>query len=169
MNVCAPPVLFPRLLPLVARRAGASPAAMSTADSDNLREAIRRTLTQRAGDAAEACTVAAAALLTWQQMASQLAPVIGKQGVEALFFRALHLTSTAYPWLADAEDGDAPIASFWQRLDAHDTTSASEASLSLLATFAELLALLIGASLTERLLASAWIPPASTPEPESTP
>ncbi|MDD5249307.1 MAG: hypothetical protein PHY45_09995 [Rhodocyclaceae bacterium] len=124
------------------------------------RDAIRETLAQRCGDAADARAVAEATVGTWLQMAARLAPVIGVRGVDVLFGRALYLTSAKFPWLAISEHGDAAaqLASIRARLEAHEAAVAAEAGYVLLATFTELLATLIGEALTERLLLAVWAP-----------
>lgn len=145
---------------------------MGTADSDMLREAIRMTLAHRAGDAPDASAIANATLDAWQEVAARLAPVIGARGVDVLFGRALYLTSATFPWLAmtgEYGDGAARLASFRARLETHEAAVAAEAGYVLLATFTELLATLIGTSLTERLLSPVWAPapPASEQETAS--
>ena len=144
---------------------------MGTADNDRLRDAIRRTLAHRAGAAPDAGAIAAATLATWHQTAARLAPVIGTRGVDALFVRALHLTSAAFPWLAMAGEqgnGAARLANFRARLEAREPAIAAEAGYALLATFNELLATLIGASLTERLLKPVWVPPPPSDQESAT-
>lgn len=138
----------------------------------NLRETIRRTLAQRIGDALDSRTTVDAVLATWQQVAARLAPVIGVRGTEALFGRALHLTSTTFLWLAIAEDrgNRAPsLERFRSCLAARDPATAVAGSLALLVTFTELLAALIGEDLTERLLAPVWTAPSAPSEPETEP
>lgn len=145
---------------------------MSATDSDLLRETIRRTLAQLAGDDPAPSAVAEAMLGTWHQMAARLVPVIGARGVDALFNRALHLTRAAFPWLAIAgedDDGVAQLANFMARLEACDTATAAEVSYALLVAFTELLASLIGGPLTERLLGPVWAPAPQASEEESAP
>lgn len=131
-------------------------------------DVIRRTLAHRAGDDADAGAVAEAAISTWHQAAVRLAPVIGAQGVEVLFRRSLHLTKASIPWLTMAmDDGDfvALLATLQACLAEHVAADALEASYLLLVNFTELLASLIGNSLTERLLAPIWtLPPSSLEE-----
>jgi len=124
-------------------------------------KAIRAKLSRLSGDASDPAALAGAALVTWNEVAAQLAPVIGGGGVDALFHRALHLTARALPWLADErEDGDiaATLARLKGRLETRDAAGAMEASLTLLTTFMELLTTLIGDSLTDRLMISVWAP-----------
>lgn len=145
---------------------------MATTSDDLHHEAIRRTLARSAGDSPDASAIAEATLNTWRQVADRLAPVIGARGVDALFSRSLHVTSKTFPWLAmSGNDGSsaALLTSLKLRLASQETAAAAEASDALLVNFTELLATLIGASLTERLLAPVWLPPPPESEQESAP
>jgi len=127
---------------------------------------------QRAGDALEASVVAEATLGILQQIASQLTPVIGSRGVDALFRRSLHLTRTFLPWLVQSEvsdDSTVLLASLKAGLADLEPNAAIEASHALLMTFTNLLTSLIGKSLTKRLLSQVWVPlsPASEQETKS--
>lgn len=140
---------------------------MPNADHDPLRhQAIRQALAQRAGAGPEPCAVAEATLGLWGQMMHRLEPVIGHRGVEVLFRRALNLTSGAFPWL-DAGDLDEaaadPPVRLRARLEALEAAPCLEAGAALLITLTDLLAFLVGASLTERLLGPVWeaLPPAA--------
>lgn len=136
------------------------------------REAIRRTLAWGAGEAPDASAIAEATLNTWRQVADRLAPVIGARGVDALFSRSLHVTSKTFPWLAvtgNDGNGTALLASLKLRLAGQETAAVAQASDALLVNFIELLTTLIGASLTERLLAPVWAPPPPESEQESAP
>jgi len=138
--------------------------------SDSRREAIRRTLARRVGGVPDADAVADAAVDIWHQVADRLTPVIGAQGVDVLYRRSLHLTSSAFPWLANAGDhpaGTTQLASFKARLSDHEPAASAEASYVLLVTFTELLATLIGESLTERLLDPVWEPQSPASEREA--
>jgi hypothetical protein len=142
---------------------------MSAAEPDLRRDAIRATLTQRAGGNPDAGSIAQATLDTWQQVAERLVPVIGPRGVDALLGRALHLTSKSFPWLAmtgSAAESALLLAGLKTRLAGGETTAAAQAGLALLATFVELLATLIGASLTERLLTPVWVSASSETLPK---
>lgn len=139
---------------------------MPITDRGLCREAIRRTLRQRSGDSPDALAVARATSETWLLMSAQLAPVIGDNGVEAIFKRSLHLTSVVFPWLA-IPDREMDIDSLPERIGAllagREPVAATQASSSLMITFTELLATLIGNSLTKRLLDPVWVaaPPAN--------
>jgi hypothetical protein len=143
---------------------------MQSTDSHLLRETIRITLGQRAGKLPDANATSKATAATWRLVEAQLVPVIGTRGLDVLFRRALHQTTTAFPWLAASVDrgGSAgPLPSLMACLAAQHTAAAAEAAHALLLTFTELLATLIGESLTERLLAPVWAPP-SLPSQQET-
>ena len=132
---------------------------MPITDSDLCREAIRRTLRQRAGDSPDAIAIARASSEIWLQMSAQLTPVIGGNGVEAILQRSLYLTSAAFPWLASSDE-HIGHESLPERISTClagcEPVVAAQASSSLLITFTELLATLIGNSLTMRLLGPVW-------------
>jgi len=137
---------------------------------DHRREAIRKALALRHGQDADAGAIAAATLDLWREVAACLTPMIGARGVDALFRRALQLTIQALPWLgraAEEGEGGGPLASFTARLEACEPAAAAEASAALLATCADLLAAMIGPSLTGRLLEPVWGPTAPGAEQET--
>jgi hypothetical protein len=141
---------------------------MPTGDSHLLRETIRRTLQQHAGSFPEANAISEATAATWRLVEVQLVPVIGTRGLDVLFRRALQQTTTTFPWLVAAVDrgGSAgPLPSLMACLAAQHAATAAEAAYALLLTFAELLATLIGESLTERLLGPVWAQPSLLSEP----
>jgi hypothetical protein len=143
---------------------------MPTGNGNRLHEAIRTTLGQRAGRLPEADATAEATAAAWRLVAVQLAPVIGARGLDVLFSRALHQTSAGFPWLVVAVDrggSDSPLPSLMASLTGQHASTAAEASYTLLLTFTELLATLIGESLTTRLLAPVWAPPSFFPGQES--
>jgi hypothetical protein len=127
---------------------------------DFLGESIRATLAQHAGPDPDVNAVVEATLLTWQALSVQLAPVIGARGSDALFGRALRVTSKAYPFLVlagDHGDGAALLPIVKARLDTCKIDIVKEVSSALLVTFIEHLARLIGEPLTERLTAPVWL------------
>lgn len=146
---------------------------MSTTSDDPHREAIRRTLARSAGEDPDARSIAEATLDTWRRVADRLTPVIGARGVDALFSRSLHVTGKAFSWLVAMAGNDgssaALLAGLKVRLAGQEPAAAAEASHALLVNFTELLATLIGASLTERLLAPVWLPPSPESERETAP
>lgn len=133
---------------------------MPITDRDLYREAIRRALRQRAGDSPDALAIAKATSEIWTQMSAQLTPVIGGNGVDAILKRSLHLTSVVFPWL-EVPDAQVDIDSLSKRISVvlagREPVAAAQASSSLLITFTELLATLIGNSLTRRLLDPVWV------------
>jgi hypothetical protein len=142
---------------------------MITSDGSLRRAAIRRTLSPVAECGSDADCVVEITIDTWRQLAGHLTPVIGARGVDVLFKRSLHVTSRDYPWLARAgEGGDvaAQSAVLRARFEARDPATAVAASYALLVTFTELLAGMIGGSLTDRLLDPVWAPPSPGHEQE---
>ncbi len=139
---------------------------MPTGDRGSVSEGIRRALFLRSGDG-DARDIATATMNTWQLMVDSLAPIIGERGVDALLRRALHLSTTVHPWLGvpferDSTGGEA--ATFKVRLAAQEASVALETSHAVLFAVTELLAGLIGESLSERLLAKVW---ATSPQKSS--
>ncbi len=135
-------------------------------------ETIRRTLVHGAGDAPDSGAIADATLSTWHQVAVRLVPVIGARGVDALFNRSLHVTSKTYPWLAvDGQDENVAmlLSGLRARIETQQLIDAVEACHALLVNFTELLASLIGDSLTKRLLISVWVPAPTESEQENKP
>lgn len=127
--------------------------------SDQKGDTLRALLAQRIGNPSNARTVADAAIDTWDQLAAELVPVIGVGGVNVLFNRALYLIGATFPWLATVEehvDGGERLADLRAHLENQEAAVAAEAASALLATFIELLATLIGETLTERLLMPVW-------------
>jgi hypothetical protein len=95
----------------------------------------------------------------WERLASELISIIGEGGFQSLYSRSVHLTSATFPWMVSSHP--------WQRTDSRfpdlkisfegrDFAEASEASITLLITFIDILAVLIGEFLTTSILRSAW-------------
>jgi hypothetical protein len=111
------------------------------------------------GDDASAEQIAVALVDIWQGIAAALTPVIGPQGLAALYRRSLHLTALAHPWLASSVDGvnaDKDPTALKSLIALRSDADASAAASAFLQKFHEVLVSLIGASLTERLLRSVW-------------
>ena len=125
---------------------------------------IPAALARLAADGADAGQIAATAAAAWRGVDTALAPIIGKRGVAALFKRSLHLTRADYPWLAAAhenEPGPGEFSALQKVLSEQSRSTSAAANGALLQAFHDLLATLIGASLTERLLQSVSVPPSS--------
>lgn len=102
-----------------------------------------------------------ASLMIWNDIQAALLPIVGERGVEALCRRSLHLARTAHPWLVRAEalgaaDGVAPAPSanglVRDLVIGRTDVDAALAASIFLNTFRAVLADLLGAPLTERLL-----------------
>jgi hypothetical protein len=90
--------------------------------------------------------------------------VIGARGISALFKRSLHLAHADYPWLAAAYEGAVEPGDFTSlraALSRQTGEHAAAAHDAMVQTFNDLLANLIGGSLTQRLLQSVWDHPSS--------
>lgn len=114
---------------------------------------IRRAVLQRP-DAIVDVTIS-----LWERLASELISIIGEGGFQSLYARSVHLTRAAFPWIAldhSGTDADSRFADLSMSLEGRDFTEASEASMALLITFIDILALLIGEHLTTSILRSAW-------------
>jgi hypothetical protein len=117
--------------------------------------------------------VASAIMAIWREIEAALGPIIGRRGVAALFHRSLRLASSQYPWLLagggdalDAVDIDALEAALRQQ----SAIIAAAAGAVLFQSVHDLLASLVGATLTSRLLHSVWAPTTgATPAQDSLP
>jgi hypothetical protein len=144
---------------------------MPTTHARQLRDTIRTTLEQRTGSLRDANATSEATAAMWRLVEAQLVPVIGARGLDVLFRRALHQTTTVFPWLSASVDrgGSAgPLPSLMACLATQPRSAVVEATYALLLTFAELLTTLIGESLTERLLTPVWAAPPSLASDQET-
>ena len=107
------------------------------------------------GKNADAASVPEATVSTWKRVEARLVPIIGQEGFRALYRRCLYLTSVAFPWLTTMQITplDSPFAELKLKLERETPVHAAEASRALLTTFTRLLNDLIGAGLTQRILA----------------
>ena len=120
---------------------------------------IALTLARHAADGANSAQLADAVVSIWQDIDAALRPILGQRGVASLYRRSLHLATTAHPWLTDmrgANQTGLDLASLQAAFARQDSGTASTAGGDLLQTFYELLASLVGTSLTEQLLRSIW-------------
>jgi len=109
----------------------------------------------------EARRIGESALATWQRFDAALAPIIGRGGMAALYRRSLFLSRAANPWLPGSHEGALDPVEFAELNAAIALRTAAEAQAAtdaLIRTFRDLLAELIGASLTDRLLQPASAP-----------
>jgi len=120
---------------------------------------------------ADAAQIAEAVVATWQEMDAALTPIIGQRGVAALYKRSRHLTSSLYPWLTGLHEGARAaidLAALEAAIARQSSADAAAGGDALLRTFHELLSSLVGPSLTERLLRSAWADSLSGPPAKDT-
>ncbi len=114
----------------------------------------------RVAHAASAAQVADSLVLIWHGIDDALTPVLGQRGVVALYQRCLHVTGATYPWVLVKPDGFLTTvvpADLRQLVAKRHRTEAELAANAFLQTFYELLASLVGSSLTERLLRTVWV------------
>lgn len=123
------------------------------------RHQIAATLTARAGSGADAGQIADAFVSICQEIDSVLRPIVGQTGVAALYKRSVYVTGKNFPWLAQGGNTfNSPIEfeALKQLLAAQNAANAHAAGSALLQTLYDLLASMVGSSLTQRLLQSLW-------------
>jgi len=123
-------------------------------------------LASRLGADAGVEHVADAVAGIWREIEQALTPIIGARGVAALFNRSLKLVSDTHPWLAAARGGalDAvDAAALRAALLQQPADVAAAGGAALFQSFHDLLASLVGAPLTQRLLRAVWAPSTSLP------
>ena len=130
--------------------------------SDHLRHQIIKSLMAQHPE-----KVADAAILLWEQVATQIIAIVGENGFNSLYARSVFITHATYPWLA-AEPGSTDKSFSSSPQTAHRFTAlkmslagqtlaqASKANSLLLLNFTDILASLIGEQLTITILRSAW-------------
>lgn len=94
----------------------------------------------------------------WQAVDADLSPVIGQRATQALHARALCLTRASVAWLPEPMEHDTLsdcLSQLHEALAARPDDEAAAATRALEQTFHDLLASLMGAGLTARLLRSA--------------
>lgn len=137
---------------------------MSTASHVGRR--IAAPLASRVRQGADAVQIGDALFAIWEEIDDILTPILGQRGMAALYERSLHLAAAAHPWLAAPDENDPPAvgpAALRSALARRSSAVAMAGASALLQTFYELLASLVGASLTERLLRPVWSTPSSGP------
>lgn len=130
---------------------------MST-ESEESRQIVA-SLAHRVGNDADAAHIADAIVATLQEMDAALTPIIGHQGVAALYRRSLYLSTSTHPRLAGTHASVQTAMDLIELKSVLVLQSSTDASLfgeELLKTFYELLTTLVGPSLTARLLRSVW-------------
>lgn len=98
----------------------------------------------------------------WLRLAAGLVLLIGDGGFLPLYRRSVQLSAASFPWLQPVSgeallaSDDTRFAGLKRSFDAQDADQASQASAFLLNTFIDMLARLIGETLTIGILRSAW-------------
>jgi len=116
-------------------------------------------LAHRVAEDADSRQIAAAINALWTDIEAALQPIVGRRGVAALFKRTLHVTAVRHPWLATlapGSDDSVDPAHLAALFAAQAPPQAAEAGSAVFENFRDLLATLIGAPLSERLLQAAW-------------
>lgn len=114
-------------------------------------------------DGASAEQVADTVAAIWLEIDQALHPIIGRRGVAALYNRSLKLTAAAYPWLMEGHQhllATVDVTALRAALARQAGARAAAGGGALFHTFRDLLASLVGASLTHQLLGSVWAHPA---------
>ena len=125
------------------------------------RDEIATFLAQRAGSDTNARRVAVSVAASCRDIEDALTPIVGTRGVAALLNRSVHLAGQTHVWLNEIKEGlhaTVDLQALTALLARQSPATAAAGGGLLLHSFHELLASLIGASLTERLLRSVWIP-----------
>ena len=145
-------------------------ASMSTEISASRRPPAP--LGNRVGADAHASQIAAAVFAIWEEVDDTLTPIIGPRGVAALYYRSLHLTGATHPWLGGKHDIVKPAVNpkaLESILAQQESAAAAAAGTAFFQNFHDLLASLIGPSLTERLLRAVWANSSSGTAAQDTP
>ncbi|MEB0147677.1 hypothetical protein [Pseudomonas sp. CCC2.2] len=130
---------------------------MST-ESEESRQIVA-SLAHRVGNKTDPAHIVEAIVATLQDMDAALTPIIGQQGVVALYRRSLYLCASTHPRLAGTHQHvrtDIDLTALKSMLVKQNSTEACLFGEELLKTFYELLTTLVGPSLTEHLLRSVW-------------
>ena len=123
--------------------------------------AIAAALDHQVRAGAPATQIAGAVAATWRHAEECLTPILGPQGVTALYRRSLLLTSQSHLWLTGLLEGvptTVDLAALTAAMAEQESNDAAQAGGELLQTFYSLVTSLIGASLTHRLLRFMWQP-----------
>jgi len=118
---------------------------------------IAAALAKRSGSSPDAKHTADATITVWEDFATALTPIIGRQGVSALYNRSVALTAQIHPWLAScraSEDHSVDLHAFQSVIALQSDENAAAGTDALLQTFYDVLVSLIGSPLCEQLLTS---------------
>ena len=99
------------------------------------------------------------AVRLWGSLGSELIPIIGEAGFAIIYARSLHLNQSAFPWLpvGPVPNPVGPLfTSLATSLNERTPAETLEACQALFLTFTDMLAVLIGESITTSILRAAW-------------
>ena len=118
---------------------------------------LATSFTQRLDSQANAEHVAAVLLGICSDITAALEPILGREGVSALFERSLHRTSVDFPWLAEgiqALQSGIGLDGLEPTFARQDPAHAAAGGLAFFDAFYALLSSLVGLSLADQLLQS---------------
>ena len=145
------------------------PAEMRYATARLRRVATLLLAHEAGGEAATSEALAAASGRLLDRLTQRLTEVIGPAGVQAIFLRAVKLRLAEYPYLDERivlrQSGESLAEPLRECLREQEPDVIQEVSVSLFATFAGLLATLIGERVSWSLLQQIW-PDTLRPEGE---
>lgn len=125
-----------------------------------LNEAIQRLRELEAGgEASTSAQSVATAKRLHEKLARHVAPVVGKAGFEALFFRSVRITKSTFVCLQELRTtGSAQevLREFFERLEKQEPVVVAAITEAVMATLVTTLCTFIGEGLTLQLLRSAW-------------
>lgn len=124
------------------------------------------TLEHWASDGMDAPALADFIVSAWQQIEASLTPIIGQRSVATLYKRSFYLASRQHAWLMGMHEGmqtTMNLVALRAALLEQTSSEIAAGAGTALQMFYEVLANLVGASLTERLLQSVWTEPLPDP------
>ncbi len=121
---------------------------------------IAGALARRSGPQPDAVQLADAVVTLWREIDAALAPIVGTRGLAALHGRSVYLASQQFAWLKTAHGNsvqtEIDFHGLRQTFMMQPLPDSQAAASALLLAFHDLLASMVGASLTERLLQAIW-------------
>lgn len=136
----------------------ASHSLVVSMDSPKRRQ-LAVSLAHRVGEESAAVQIAHWIVLMCEEIATTLAPVLGRSCVVAVYHRSLYLTGSVHPWLSHLHDrirASMDLLQLKSVLGQQSSGNAAAGGCALLQGIRDLLAGLIGGATTERLLHSVW-------------
>ena len=137
------------------RATGSAPLSTGSPKRSRLAEVMAQRFAQESAPAQIAHWIT----LMFEDLDAALVPLLGPHGVVAAYQRGLHLAAAAHPWLVSSRDR-APdgmdLAHLASVLGQQSSGNAAAGGCALLQMVRDVLASVIGAALTERLLHPVW-------------